>query len=154
MRYSERICSNSIIKLDGNHAVSKLKYIHKRNTSKTHLLQLKRRYLVLNEEERKQENKKEKLTKSLHLTHEMTRRSNYNLNPRNFAQTKSMRKPQSGSKWKTYRLSAMILYSALFNLTIQFRRQCDPLYINVIGNYANLDNRPIKITTRFSGSDG
>ena len=98
MPYSERICSNSIIKLDGNHAMGKLKYIHTRNTSKTHLLQLKRRYLVLNEEERKQENKKEKLTKSLHLTHEMTRRLNYNLNPRNFAQTKSMRKPQSGSK--------------------------------------------------------
>ena len=87
MRYSERICSNSIIKLDGNHAMSKLKYIQTRNTSKTHLLQLKRSYLVLNEEERKQENKKEKLTKSLHLTHEMTRRSNYNLNPRNFAQS-------------------------------------------------------------------
>ena len=61
MRYSERICSNSIIKLDGNHAVSKLKYIHKRNTSKTHLLQLKRRYLVLNEEERKQERKANKI---------------------------------------------------------------------------------------------
>ena len=98
MRYSERICSNSIIKLDGNHAMSKLKYIHTRNTSKTHLLQLRRSYLVLNEEKRKQENKKEKPTKSLHLTHEMTRGSNYNLNPKNFAQTMSIPKPQSGSK--------------------------------------------------------
>ena len=84
MRYSERICCNSIIKLDRNHAMSKVKYIHTGNTSSEtqHLLQLKRSYWVLNEEERKQENKNEKLTKSLHLTHEMTRRSNYNLNPR------------------------------------------------------------------------
>ena len=34
----------------------------------------------------------------------------------------SLRKPQSGSKWKTYRLSAMILLSQ-FNLAIQFRGQ-------------------------------
>ena len=61
MRYSEGICSNSIIKLDGNHAMSKLKYIHTRNTSKTHLLQLKRSSLVLNEEERKQERKANKI---------------------------------------------------------------------------------------------
>ena len=31
-------------------------------------------------------------------------------------------KPQSGSKWKTYQLSAMILHSQ-FNIAFQFRRQ-------------------------------
>ena len=39
------------------------------------LLQLKRSYLVLNEEE----NKKEKLTESLHLKVKIARRSNYNI---------------------------------------------------------------------------
>ena len=41
---------------------------------------------------------------------------------RNFAWTKSRWKPQSGSKLKTDRLSAMILHSQ-FNLAIQFWRQ-------------------------------
>jgi len=36
------------------------------------------------------------------LVAEMTRRSNYNLNPRKLCQTKSLPKPQSGSKRNTY----------------------------------------------------
>ena len=39
-------------------------------------LSLKRGYLVLNEDERKQGNKKEKLTESLHLKVKIARRSN------------------------------------------------------------------------------
>ena len=45
-------------------------------------LQLKWSYLVLNEEKRKQRNKKEKLTESLHLTVKIARRSNYNIDLR------------------------------------------------------------------------
>jgi len=50
---------------------------------------------------KKKENKKGKLTESLHLTVEMTKMLNYNFNPENFAQTdkkKSLPKPQSGCK--------------------------------------------------------
>ena len=43
------------------------------------VLQLKRSYLVLNEEKRKQGNKKEKLTESLHLMVKVARRSNDNM---------------------------------------------------------------------------
>ena len=43
---------------------------------------LKRSYLVLNEEKRKQGNKKEKLVESLHLTVKIVRRSNYNIDLR------------------------------------------------------------------------
>ena len=53
--------------------------------------------MVLNEE-KKQGNKKEKLTESLHLTVKIARRSNYNIGLRNFANTKSLPKPQSDSK--------------------------------------------------------
>ena len=42
-------------------------------------LYLKRSYLVLNEEKRKQGNKKEKLTESLQLTVKIARRSDYNI---------------------------------------------------------------------------
>ena len=42
---------------------------------------LKRSYLVLNEE-RKQRNKKEKLTESLHLTVKIASKSNYNIDLR------------------------------------------------------------------------
>ena len=42
-------------------------------------LSLKRGYLVLNEDERKQGNKKEKLTESLHLKVKIARRSNDNM---------------------------------------------------------------------------
>ena len=79
---------------------------HTRNNS----IILKRRYLVLNEEERKEEN---------NLTVEMVRRSNYDLNLRKprINIKKITAEPQSGSKWKTCRLSAMILHSQ-FNLTI------------------------------------
>ena len=56
---------------------------------------------------KKKEKKKEKLTESLHLTVKIASRSNYNIGLRNFAKTKSLPKPQSASKWKTYRLSAM-----------------------------------------------
>ena len=45
------------------------------------LLQLKRSYLVLNEE-KKQGDKKEKLTESLHLTVKIARRSNKNIDLR------------------------------------------------------------------------
>ena len=38
--------------------------------------------MVLNEEKRKQGNKKEKLTESLHLTVKIARRSNYNIDLR------------------------------------------------------------------------
>ena len=41
--------------------------------------------MVLNEEKRKQGNKKEKLTESLHLMVKIARRSNYNIGLRNFA---------------------------------------------------------------------
>ena len=54
--------------------------------------------MVLNEEKSKQGNKKEKLTESLHLMVKIARRSNYNIGLRNFASTKSLPKPQSGSK--------------------------------------------------------
>ena len=62
-------------------------------------LKLKRSYLVFNEEKRKQGNKKEKLTESLLLTVKMAKRSNdiLTLVFRNFAWTKSLRKPQSES---------------------------------------------------------
>ena len=83
---------------------------------------IERCYLVLNKEKRKQGNKKGKLTESLHLTVKIARRSNYNFGLRNFGYTKSLPKPQRGSKWKTYRLSAMILHSQ-FNLAFQFRRR-------------------------------
>ena len=49
---------------------------------------MERSHLVLNEEKRKQGNKKEKLTESLQLTVKIA----------NFASTKSLPKPQSGSK--------------------------------------------------------
>ena len=45
------------------------------------MLQLKRSYLVLNEEKKHGE-KKEKLTESLHLTVKIARRSNYNIDLR------------------------------------------------------------------------
>ena len=41
--------------------------------------------MVLNEEKRKQGNKKEKLAESLHLMVKVARRSNYNIGLRNFA---------------------------------------------------------------------
>ena len=64
----------------------------------------------LKKKKKKQGNKKEKLTESLHLTVKMARRSNYNIDLRKLRiyKTKSLPKPQSGSKLKTYRLSAMI----------------------------------------------
>ena len=43
---------------------------------------IEKKLLVLNEEERKQGNKKEKLTESLHLTVKIARRSNYNIDLR------------------------------------------------------------------------
>ena len=61
---------------------------------------IEKKLLVPNEEERKQGNKKEKLTESLHLTVKIARRSNYNIGLRNLAETKSLPKPQRGSKWK------------------------------------------------------
>ena len=51
-------------------------------------LYLKRSYLVLNEEKRKQGNKKEKLTESLHLTVKIARRSNYNIDLRKLSVNK------------------------------------------------------------------
>ena len=51
------------------------RFVQKHNN----FLYLKRSYLVLNEEKRKQGNKKEKLTESLHLTVKIARRSNYNM---------------------------------------------------------------------------
>ena len=60
-----------------------LKYTHgtlQNYQNHNNLLELKRSYLVLNKEERKQE-RIGKLTASFHLTVEVTRRSNYNLNP-------------------------------------------------------------------------
>ena len=58
------------------------------NTHKEHLVQkhndffeLKRSYLVLNEE-KKQGDRKEKLTESLHLTVKIARRSNFNIDLR------------------------------------------------------------------------
>ena len=54
MQYSERICCNSVIKLDRNHnEINTHRTLQKHNN----LLQLKRSYLVLSEEERKQERK-------------------------------------------------------------------------------------------------
>ena len=46
---------------------------------------IEKKLLVLNEEERKQGNKKETLTESLHLTVKIARRSNYNIGFRNLA---------------------------------------------------------------------
>ena len=46
---------------------------------------IEKKLLVLNEEERKQGSKKEKLTESLHLTVKIARRSNYNIGLRNLA---------------------------------------------------------------------
>ena len=54
------------------------RFVQKHNN----FLYLKRSYLVLNEEKRKQGNKKEKLTESLHLTVKIARRSNYNIDLR------------------------------------------------------------------------
>ena len=101
---------------------------------------------------RKQERKANNI--SLHWTVKIARRLNGNMplvSETSHKQNHGGIKPQSGSKWKTYRLSAMILHS-LFNLAIQFRRQgpfgclrlrlskclnstqachrCDPLNIN------------------------
>ena len=71
MRHSERICCYSI---------SFNNYIH-RNTSKTQQFALieERSYLVLNEEERKQERKANRI---FTLGGKMTRGLNFNLNPR------------------------------------------------------------------------
>ena len=44
--------------------------------------------LVLNEQKRKQGNKKEKLTQSLHLTVKKARRSNYNIDLRELRKNK------------------------------------------------------------------
>ena len=87
------------------------------------LLYLKRSYLVLNEE-KKQGDKKEKLTDSLYLRVKIARRANYNIDLRKLRVNKitCRRWPQSSSKWKTYRLSAMILHSQL-NVAFRFRRQ-------------------------------
>ena len=73
-------------------------YTHTERLVKKHnnFLYLKRSYLVLNEEKRKQGNKKEKLTESLHLTVKIARRSNYNIDLRK--QNHRPPKPQSGSK--------------------------------------------------------
>ena len=63
---------------------------------------------------KKKEKKKEKLKESLHITLEMTRRSNYNLslNLRKLRINKiTTGITESGSKWKTFRLYAMILHS-------------------------------------------
>ena len=61
--------------------------------------------MVLNEEERKQEGKANRI---ILLDGGMTRRSNYNLNLRKLRINKITVELQSGSKWKTYRLSTMI----------------------------------------------
>ena len=88
----------------------------------------KESYLVLNEEKRKQGNKKEKPTQSLiHLimTVKMTRRSNYNLSWRKLHINKiTAVKPQikGRSTWKAYQLSTMIFHLQ-FNLAILFQRQ-------------------------------
>ena len=49
---------------------------------------------------------------SLHLTVKIARRSNYNIDLRKLRVNK-ITKPQIGSKWKTYRLPAMILSSSI-----------------------------------------
>ena len=77
----------------------------------------------------KQGDKREKLTESLHLTVKIARRSNYNIWSQKTSRKQNHRppKPQSGSKWKTYRFSAMILHSQ-FKLAFQFRRKEDLLF--------------------------
>ena len=67
---------------------------------------------MLNEEERKQERKANTI---ITLDGGNDKKVELYLNPTNFAQTKSLPKPQSGSKWKIYKLSAMTLHSQ-FNL--------------------------------------
>ena len=69
---------------------------------------------MLNEEKRKQERKANTI---ITLDGGNDKKVELYLNPTNFAQTKSLPKPQSGSKWKIYQLSAMTLHSQ-FNLTI------------------------------------
>ena len=61
---------------------------------------------------KKKENKSEKLTESSHLTVEMTRRSNYDLNLRKLCINKITAELQSDSKWKTSQLAAMMLHSS------------------------------------------
>ena len=85
---------------------------------------------TVKEEKRKQGNKKEKLTESLHLTQltvllkkvELQHDIAFGLRIETSHKQNHCRNHMSGSKWKTYRLSAMILHSQV-NLAIQFRRQ-------------------------------
>ena len=84
---------------------------------------MKRSYFVLNEEKKKETRKKldgenSKKVELQHWSQKTLRKQNH-----------QPPKPQSGSKEKTYWLSAMILHSSC------------------------LDNQPIKITTQFSGSE-
>ena len=69
---------------------------------------------MLNEEERSQERKANTI---ITLDGGNDKKVELYLNLRNFAQKKSLPKPQSGSKWKIYQLSTMTLHSQ-FNLTI------------------------------------
>ena len=100
------------------------------NTHTEHLVQkhddllwLKRSYFDLSEEKKKGD-KKEKLTESLHFTVKIERRSHNNIDLRKLRLNKitGRRNHKADSKWKTYRLSPMILHSQ-FNLAFQFRRQ-------------------------------
>ena len=97
-------------------------------THTEHLVQKhKRSYLVLNEEKRKQGNKKKKLTESLHLTVKIARRLNDNMT---LVSETSHKQNHCSSKWKAYQLSAMILHSQ-FNLGIQFQRQGEILLFTI-----------------------
>ena len=78
---SEPVVLNSISKLGRNHAMNLNTHTEHLVQKHNDFLQLKRNYLVLNEE-KKQGNKTEKLTESLHLTVKIARRSNYNIDLR------------------------------------------------------------------------
>ena len=91
-----------------------------------HLVQKhKRSYLVLNEEQRKQGNKKEKLTESLHLTEKLQEGW-----MTTWLSETSHKQNHCNAKWQAYQLSTMILHSQ-FNLAIQFQRQGEILLFTI-----------------------
>ena len=118
---SEPVVLNSIIKLGHNHEINThMKHLFK-NTMICFNWKEAIWSLTKKKKTRKQERKANRIitldgenSKKVELQHwsQKTSRKQNHRPP----------KPQSGSKWKTSRLSAMILHSQ-FNLAFQFRRQ-------------------------------
>ena len=109
IQYSERICCkfNSILKLDRKHA-DEIGLITQKEHFKNKKIcfNLKEAIWSLTKKKKKQE-RKVRQNHLNQLTVEMTRLKSQKTSHK----TKSLPKPQSGSKRKTYRLSAMILHS-------------------------------------------